>query len=369
MYCARCKEPVEEGKLVCQNCGAVLAIQDPAEQVAPEPEPPAKKSKVGLIVGIVVVCILAVIAGVVAYNLIQNQQDEVQTESDRAHSTHLVPVSISIEGYDSSTDTRIPIDVVGTDYEGNSVAETYYIFPEDGGLELVAGEYDVSFSASPLTASAAFYTVPEDVCHVSIASDLATGEALPEENTIAVTYTSIGVREVTEAAEDTAYDYAVRDNAYAQLAEDNKAKLDDAIEAAHRADTKAELAPKLQKIDTDLVAAFGQRNADGTFTLSEREATLSALWNYSEQYRTLSEEIAKALSAYDEKAVQTAQTENAALDNNALMASGGDVLNALNLHGIFVEENKWTFTGGDSITFSWQLLRYRELCSRYLSKF
>lgn len=66
------------------------------------------------------------------------------------------------EGYDSSTSTPIPVQIEGTDLEGNSVS-TETLVGSNGAepISLMRGNYTLSVTASPISEDGTMFDIPQ----------------------------------------------------------------------------------------------------------------------------------------------------------------------------------------------------------------
>ena len=245
MFCAYCGSEMKDIAQFCPQCGkAVATVTEsapamPLPQAAPKPTQASAvrreaqdtkqaggmgKKPIIIAAVIAVAAVILVIAGVMIHN---------QMESDRLASKHALTIPVQVVGYNDATDTRIPVQVVGTDYAGNAVDELDFIDSAGTGVQLTAGEYDVSFPASPLTASGTFYEPPAQPVHVTVADTLEKDAAVPSDAVASSTFTAKDILDVTDEEIQKALDYAAQDTeGVAGRAEANKNAVTELIEQA-----------------------------------------------------------------------------------------------------------------------------------------
>lgn len=128
---------------------------------------PRRKRVVATVV--VVAAIAAGAAGYAAWNTYQQQ--EIREEKADAHTMMSVHIGIHAPGLDSSSGTKIPIDIDGEDTDGASVSLTAYVDQNGNGIKLMPGTYRLSVAASPIAADGTIYTVPADTVEITVKED------------------------------------------------------------------------------------------------------------------------------------------------------------------------------------------------------
>ncbi len=128
---------------------------------------PSKKAIIITVVVIVVVAALGV-GGFFAWRYFDEQQ-QIQEEYDLARTSMEVIVPITAEGLDTSTGSKIPIKIVGTNLDGEAISpDLYYVDEEGSSLYLPTGEYDLYIPASPIASDGTIYDVSDQEVHVSV---------------------------------------------------------------------------------------------------------------------------------------------------------------------------------------------------------
>lgn len=84
-----------------------------------------------------------------------------QAAWDAEHAERPVHLSVVAPNYDSGA-TRIPLRVTGTDLDGQSVEETYYVNADTPEIGLRKGDYQVTVVASPILWAGGLYAVPSE---------------------------------------------------------------------------------------------------------------------------------------------------------------------------------------------------------------
>ncbi len=214
VICPNCKAEISDDAIFCPKCGQKIACsaehdEPPAEttsvmphvpegqsgeqdmpdapemsadavdetQVFPEEAPQADAAKESKrprsskkkVVALVLVGILVAggAAGGAWYYHEQQIEQQRRQEEERAaaldalrHQDHAVTFTIQADGY-TTDDSPIPVEITGTDLDGNAVDTTCYIAQDGTGTTLKSGSYKASVVASPLTKSGTLYAVPD----------------------------------------------------------------------------------------------------------------------------------------------------------------------------------------------------------------
>lgn len=122
-----------------------------------------------MVAGIVAVALVAGGAGYAAWN--GYQQEQAAVAAANAHTMMSVQIGMHAAGLDSSTGSKIPVQVSGQDSDGSSVSETLYVDEHGRGIKLLPGDYTLSIAASPIAADGTIYTVPTTKTQVTVKSD------------------------------------------------------------------------------------------------------------------------------------------------------------------------------------------------------
>lgn len=187
-------------------------------------EKPKGKAKIILIIVIAAVIALSGIAVGVWYYL--------HEQADQAlHQTHPIYVSIDAEGY-SDKDTLIPLQISGTNLDGEEVSEVQFVDRIGTGIELMKGTYTLTIPASPLTSDGLLYKVPETSFCISLPNDLEPGSPYDATEHITATLSKASALDETDAMIQVAYDYALMD-------ESQRAKADELHAVAVKAHADA----------------------------------------------------------------------------------------------------------------------------------
>ncbi len=281
MFCPNCGCEIEEGTAFCPQCGQGVEGASASQPVASTPvadskaagsfEPaaestptissapePASASKPdpkthrrrNIIIAIAVA--LAVVAVGAGGALWWKTDSDAKAAFESSHSMHAVIIPVSAPGFDSA-DTRVPVQVTGTDLDGSAVDLQSYIGADGSGLELQQGDYVITVEASPLTDDGTVYAVPATSIQITLGSDLESGQALQVDESAAIKMDVVPALDVTEAQINAAADYAGKDaeggkdaatlETYKQAAvskRDDAIAQEQAVEAAAAAQAAAE---------------------------------------------------------------------------------------------------------------------------------
>ena len=131
---------------------------------------------------------------------------EAQAAYEAAHQTYPVAIKIQCDGLDTSTGTKIPLHVTGTDFEGNEFDETFYTDQNGTGVELMRGEYMFEVPASPIAADGTIYDVDAPGAS-GLGGTVHDGGSFETQNMLMLN--PIPAEEVTDEEIDAAYDAAV----------------------------------------------------------------------------------------------------------------------------------------------------------------
>ena len=124
-------------------------------------------------------CILIGVGLAIAINLVFGGTDS-GTEKPNFNTPageHPVTFYMSIEGYGEGS-TRIPVQITGTDYEGNKVNKTIFLAYSGVDTSLAAGDYEAEVVGSPISSNGTLYSYDTDNNKIefSIDTDLGEGE-------------------------------------------------------------------------------------------------------------------------------------------------------------------------------------------------
>lgn len=213
MFCPQCGSKQPDDAQFCAQCGAPLsAVNDageaaeaaptggaksagaaaetaaaptPAESPEPEAAPaspaapaatspapaekPKRKSHRTAIIAGAVAAALVCGGGIGGFMWWQGEQERIAEEArveaeqkaayEAAHQTYPITLEIQCDGLDTSTGTKIPLHVTGTDFEDNAVDELFFTDQNATGVELMRGDYTFEIAASPIAADGTIYDV------------------------------------------------------------------------------------------------------------------------------------------------------------------------------------------------------------------
>ena len=147
VQCANCGNMVDEHGKFCVHCGAQI---------------PRKSKKMPIAAAIMACVALVAVVALVATLM-------------APHNTARVAVTIVAPGYSATTDSPIPLRIIGAKETGEAVDEVAYVDgTKDFGLE--AGSYEISLDASPLCQTGVLYTGPTKPVSVTVTQeDCKTG--------------------------------------------------------------------------------------------------------------------------------------------------------------------------------------------------
>ncbi len=248
MYCPSCGSKVKDGSKFCTHCGQPLSAassEDTAKRPAQQPKPvsrprprvasqpaqpvgdavaqaerpsgtgpseghpnsePLKKShKKTAIVVAVVAGILLLCLGVALY-LADKRAKEV------------APVSVVLAVKANSLDdqsSRIPVEVKGTDAQGNPVDQTQWVSYTGRGIRVPRGTYTIAPLGSPIASDGTIYVYDQTTIEVTIGSDVEPGGTLTAPENQALELAAIDALEVTDQQIDDAVAWIEKDPQFA----------------------------------------------------------------------------------------------------------------------------------------------------------
>ena len=252
MYCPNCKTEIPDGAQFCPACGLSLAQRKdqsqgaapqpqaaPPQQQAAAPQPqaappqqqgvppqpqaappqpsnmpsqqPKPKKRWPLVVGICAAVLLVAAAGIAAFTFVRRSVISNATQECD------IVFTISIgQGYEVGA-SRIPVNIKGTDVNGNEVDKTVFLAYQGVDTQLPPGSYEVSAVGSPIAKDGTIYTYPSKSYTFTVdpkAEGDKTGNGTP---TVAVasqnalTYTPVSPEKMTDKAIDDALAWARKD--------------------------------------------------------------------------------------------------------------------------------------------------------------
>lgn len=139
-----------------------------ATSPAPAEKPKRKSHRTAIIAGAVAAALVCG-GGIGGFMWWQGEQERIAEEArveaeqkaayEAAHQTYPITLEIQCDGLDTSTGTKIPLHVTGTDFEGNAVDELFFTDQNATGVELMRGDYTFEIAASPIAADGTIYDV------------------------------------------------------------------------------------------------------------------------------------------------------------------------------------------------------------------
>ena len=170
----------------------------------PAPAPQRKKGGRGIIVALLAIIVLACAAfGIMYWQHYQAQIDaaeqarieqeeaerraaEEAAQKEEQRKPHDVILPISAEGLDAYG-SRIPVQVKGTDFEGNSFDQSFYVSYDGTGINVRKGSYEVTILASPIASDGTVYAVPSGSFPFTIPDTQETGSVFKAPGSIVLT--------------------------------------------------------------------------------------------------------------------------------------------------------------------------------------
>ena len=166
-----------------------------------------RKRRPAVVVGIVAaftVLLAVTVVGVVACSTIMG--GHVGFGSN----THGVIFRINISnGYDTSS-SRIPVQITGTDIDGNNVDKTVFLAYSGVDVELPEGTYEAKVVGSPISSSGTIYKIPEFVAHFEL-SGLDPDETYELPGSQAFSFIAIDPEDLTDEQVEDAIAWARKD--------------------------------------------------------------------------------------------------------------------------------------------------------------
>ena len=170
----------------------------------PAPAPQRKKGGRGIIVALLAIIVLACAAfGIMYWQHYQAQIDaaeqarieqeeaerratEEAAQKEEQRKPHDVILPISAEGLDAYG-SRIPVQVKGTDFEGNSFDQSFYVSYDGAGINVRKGSYEVTILASPIASDGTVYAVPSGSFPFTIPDTQEAGSVFKAPGSIVLT--------------------------------------------------------------------------------------------------------------------------------------------------------------------------------------
>lgn len=187
---ASAQMPTARVDTVASNGGA-----RPAQQAQP------KKShkRGGIIAAVVAVVVIAVGVGAgLWWKSDQDAKAAAQAEWERTHVSLVTQVPIEAPGFDGAS-TSIPIQIKGTDLDGNSVDDLQFLRPGATHVSTLPGSYSLVFPSGYFTGTGKVMKAPSSQIHIEVA--VPASESTTDSNQSAASATAADAE--SGAAADT----------------------------------------------------------------------------------------------------------------------------------------------------------------------
>lgn len=166
--------PIEPGFTPSEPAEPPVGMTTRMPVIAPDERPAdasvtssrgARKRWIPIAVAAVIVAAIAG-GGVYAWQRYQAQEQErLAYEAD--HVEHDVEMQLDATDFDTSTGSKLPVKITGTDADGD-VDEVQFVNDRGRGLKLPRGTYTFTFPASPIAVDGRLYQVPTGSLKVEI---------------------------------------------------------------------------------------------------------------------------------------------------------------------------------------------------------
>ncbi|MBR3226831.1 MAG: zinc ribbon domain-containing protein, partial [Atopobiaceae bacterium] len=191
--------PPIPGQGTQQNASQASSTAETATQTSPRKRGPA--ILVGVIAAITLVMIVTVVA-VVSCSIVGGGI------SARKHGV-IFPINIA-GGYDNKS-SRIPMQITGTDINGNAVDETIFLAYSGVDVELPEGKYEAKVLGSPISSTGTIYKVPSYVASFEVGPGLKEGEDYELPYSKAFSFIAINPKNLTDEQVKDAIAWARKD--------------------------------------------------------------------------------------------------------------------------------------------------------------
>lgn len=247
MYCPNCGNKLPEDASFCPTCGARIAVQSaaqpdptsqasrdfrqspadqsqhtepvvetpyiPGTQYAHTPQPPKRSSGVvvGIIIAVVALTLITAVATVSCVALSFGARARTTPSiGSLIKTTHDVTFIVSgLEDTDENS-SHIPLQITGTDIDGNKIDKTIFLPYSGVDTQLPEGTYEAKVLGSPISSNGTIYEYPARSIKFTI-SDLAPNEGYMLPNSKVLRFSAIRPEDMTDEKVQDALSWARKD--------------------------------------------------------------------------------------------------------------------------------------------------------------
>ena len=228
--------PVAPGGAASSNVNELSGAPGGAAGPAPKK---SKRTAILVAVAVAVIVIAAVGIGL-WWKADQDAKAAEKAAWELAHTGQVTEVSAETPAFDSAS-TPIPVQVKGSDLDGNAVDEMRFLKSGSMQVETLAGSYDLSFPAGYITGEGKVYKSPGATQHIDVAQP-TDGSKAAAQVVQAGAYVEVGDLEVTDELINEIADLAKQDPDDNGKAESLKKKASDNHQAAVKAEEERKAA-------------------------------------------------------------------------------------------------------------------------------
>ena len=236
MFCKHCGAPIADGAAFCKRCGAPVAAasaaRTPADTAsaagasAPAHAAPAPRRRTRAAIIAIAAVVLLAICGIGGFWWYRTSQQA----AGQGAPTHKVTLTLTAKGFDTSTGSKLPVHITGSN-NGKNVDEVQFVDDAGKGLTLASGSYKLSFPASPIASDGTLYQLPSQAVNLKVPESTQPGEDVTAKND-PITLTPIeDAATYTDAQIDAAKKYASKKGACADGVDADK--LGEAVTRKH----------------------------------------------------------------------------------------------------------------------------------------
>ncbi len=212
MLCGRCGAWVKDGARFCGTCGADLRAVGTVAETQPQQEAATTHQKALIAVLLGVLGVLVILVGVLVGMRVFSRNPQVS-----------VVVPLEVPGLDNGG-THVPVEVEGTDQQGNAVKRIVYLLADGSGLSLAPGTYEVWAVGSPIADDGTIYSIPDVRIKVVLNDEaIEAGEAAPVPESLS--YVPIEAGKVTDEQIEEALKWAHEDDSLDGTTADHLAEV------------------------------------------------------------------------------------------------------------------------------------------------